>query len=118
MLQWRCGQHDTQFGQVARKIERQLNIAALAQQYDRTCARFKLCLFRFADERIGARLLGRVRHDRKRLAIAVLSFAQSRQRFGVERIAHQVIAAQPLDGHDLACFEQLHAIVNEFIGIF
>ena len=118
MLQWRCGEHDTQFGQVARKIERQLNIAAFAQQHDRTCARFKLHRFRFADERIGARLLGRVRHDRERLAVPMLSFAQSGERFSVERIAHQVIAAQPLNGHDLACFEQLHAIVNEFIGIF
>ena len=63
-------------------------------------------------------MFGRVRHDRKCLAIAVLSFAQSRQRFSVQRIAYQMVTTQSFNGHDLACFEQLHAVINEFIGIF
>ena len=115
VLHRRCGEHDAQLEQLIGKPRGKRHTRTLLQQHDRAHRIGEgLFLFRghLAD---AARRIGVCHHDGKRLAAAMLPLAQSRDRRGIARVAHQVEPAKPLHGHDLPRAKELDYPRNESI---
>jgi len=102
-LDRRARQHGAEFAQ-ARRDARQRTVAAFAflQQHHRPLARFEQGALGFVHFGV-LRHRRRIReHHGEGLLLAVLAFAQARDGFGIACIAGEVIAAEALDGNDLA----------------
>jgi hypothetical protein len=105
-LDRRARQHRAEFGETRRDAgQRGVAALALPQQHHRPLARFEQCALGLAHPGV-VRDGRRIReHHGEGLLLAVLALAQARHGFGVGRIADEMVAAEALDGDDLAARE-------------
>ncbi len=111
------GQHDAQLGQVVSQTGRERGAGALLQQHDGALRAFEHRAFRIVHLADTAHVLHRVRHDGERLALAALARTQRGHGFRVVRVAHQMEAAQALDGQDLPRQQQLHGARQDGVAL-
>ena len=117
VLEGGVGQHDAQCGQAVGQPRRKGGVRALLQQHDgalRALERGGLGVAHLAD---AAHVVRRGGHHRERLALAALAGAQERHGIGVVRVAHQVEAAEALNGQDLPRAQQLHGACEDGIAL-
>ena len=95
-------------------------VMASAQQHDRCGGRRQGCGLGLADIAPGAHRVDSRRHQREGLALAPFQFAQPRHGVGLCRVAGELVAAQALDGDDVAACQQRAggvAVVEEGVGV-
>ncbi len=108
-MQRRVGQHQPQPGGAGRDRGSERRPLASPHEHDRACCALEQRLFLRRELGQRARV---VRHHRERLLLAELARPQACDSLLVCRVAGEVIAAEPLHGHDAPVAEQSHRLLQ------
>ena len=105
-MQRRGRQHEAERGKARRDRVGEPLGTGRVEQHDRRLGAREKRLLRRTHAAIAADDVEVARHQRERLGVAPLRCAQAFDRFGIGRVAGEVVAAEPLDGDDLALLDQ------------
>ncbi len=109
VVQRRVRQHQPQPRRAGRDRGSERRSVTTPHEHDRACGALEQCPFLRRELCQRARV---GRHHRKRLLLAELARPQACDRLLVGRVAGEVIAAEPLHGHDAPCAQQPHRLLQ------